>query len=135
MTTINAIEWWKIRTSIPPDLDMMDDAGSLRRANTYLKSESPRTSNPNWRFVSYNANYVKYVFLQHFYRLIAEKVLQDELELEPLSDKESSGTELIKLLAEVTKEFSEFYALPERIRERPIDNFRVFCAENLNRED
>ena len=114
--------WHKTRITIPPTIELLNADGMIQYKNSFLKSESPRVTTPQKRFIHFDSNYLKYCFLTHFYQLLFDAMR-----------RETGDTDvkiLFSLLAEVVNDFAQY------CREHPSEEdarelFRSFCKARL----
>jgi hypothetical protein len=119
---IQTTPWHETRITVPPQLLMLQEGGMIQYKASLLKEESPRTVTPSKRFIHFDANYVKYCFLEKFYQLLFDSSRQMSLE--------STEGELTDLLAETVSKFTQ------HCREHPSEEdarelFRSFCKARL----
>jgi predicted TIM-barrel fold metal-dependent hydrolase len=118
---IQTTPWHETRISIPPQLLMIQEGGMIQYKASLLKEESPRTVTPSKRFVHFDANYVKYCFLEKFYQLLFDGSRQISFE---------GNDELTSLLTETVSRFTQ------HCRENPSEEnarelFRTFCKTHF----
>jgi hypothetical protein len=120
---IEAARWHKTRLTVPPAVEMLDPSGIKQYKLSFLKSESPKTATAQKRFIHYDADYIKYCFLTHFYQLLFDGARREIVE--------DADTEiLLALLSEIATSFTQ------HCREHPSEEdarelFRSFCKANL----
>ncbi|MEG4393473.1 hypothetical protein [Microcoleus sp. BROC3] len=103
---------------------MLQEGGMIQYKKSFLKTESPKSATLKSRFLSYNANYVKYCFLKEFYQLLFDGTRQKVFE--------SDDNELVALLAEVVTDFTQ-YCREQPSEENARQLFRTFCKAHLYR--
>jgi hypothetical protein len=103
---------------------MFQKSGMIQYKGSFLKKESPRYATLKSRFISYNANYVKYCFLKEFYQLLFDGVRQEVFE--------GDSNKLVSLLAEVVADFTQ-YCQEQSSEENARELFRAFCKAHLYR--
>jgi hypothetical protein len=121
---IETTPWYKTRLLVPPAVEMLDPSGIRQYKSSFLKSESPRTTTPQKRFIHYDANYVKYRFLVEFYQLLFDGARE--------ISSEGKNDELTGLIGDTVAEFTQ------HCREHPSEEdarelFRAFCKAELYR--
>jgi hypothetical protein len=116
--------WHETRSLISPQIEMLHENGMIQYKNSFLKKESPRYATLKSRFISYNANYVKYCLLKEFYQLLFDGVRQEVFE--------GDSNKLVSLLAEVVADFTE-YCREQSSEENARELFRAFCKAHLYR--
>jgi hypothetical protein len=121
---VETTPWYKTRSLISPQIEMLQEDGMIQYKASFLKSESPRYATLKSRFISYNANYVKYCFLKEFYQFLFDGVRQELFE--------GDNNELVALLAEVVTDFTE-YCREQPSEENARELFRAFCKAHLYR--
>jgi hypothetical protein len=122
---VTTTPWHETRLTVPPAVEMLDADGMILYKNSFLKSESPRTTTPQKRFIHYDTNYVKYCFLTDFYQLLFDGVRREIVD-------DVQADKLLALLAEVVSDFTQ------HCREHPSEEdarelFRSFCKARLFR--
>ena len=120
---INTTPWYKTRTLISPQIEMLQEEGMVQYKTSFLKDESPKTATPQKRYIHYEVNYIKYCLLKEFYQLLFDGVRQQRL-------INSNETELTDLLAEVIIDFLG-YCKEQSLEEDARKLFRTFCKTHL----
>ncbi|MEG4294883.1 hypothetical protein Q5692_39775 [Microcoleus sp. C2C3] len=119
---IETTPWHETRSLISPQIEMLQEDGMIQYKKSFLKTESPQTATVKPRFIHYDANYIKYCFLQEFYQLLFDGVRQEVFE--------GDNNELVALLAEVVTDFTD-YCREQPSKENARELFRAFCKPHL----
>ena len=120
---VTTTPWHETRSLISPQIEMLQEDGMIQYKKSFLKTESPKNATVKPRFIHYDANYIKYCFLQEFYQFLFDGARQNVLE-------GSNETELTDLLAETIIDFLE-YCREQSLEEDARELFRTFCKVHL----
>jgi hypothetical protein len=123
---VETTPWHETRITVPPTIEMLQREGVIQYKNSFLKKESPRTTTPQKRFIHFDANYLKYCFLTHFYQLLFDGMRR--------STGDTDVKILLSLLTEVVTDFAK-YCREQPSEEDARELFRSFCKAHLFKGD
>ncbi|MEG5174894.1 hypothetical protein [Microcoleus sp. B3-D7] len=120
---IETTPWHETRTLIPPRIEMLQREGMVQYKGSFLKKEAPKSAILKFRFIHYNANYVKYCFLKELYQLLFDGARQELL-------SEGEQNRVLFDLSEVVTDFTQ-YCRENPLEENARELFRGFCKAHL----
>lgn len=132
---IESTPWFETRSLVPPELEMLQSEGMIQHKKSFLRTQSPKSATPKFRFIHYNQNYVKYSFLKEFYQFLFDLrnsgVTINDGDGDVLNFDDGSQHEaIINILRETISDFSVHCNL-ELTESNSKELFRTFCQLHL----